>query len=300
MEERKWEELNMDCLVNVLGRVGMESLLFNVPFVCKSWYKATLNPLCWQHLDFPEISDSFESRLVDSLGSETFSASGLIKFAVNRSGGLAVSVVVPYYCPQWAFHCFVEGCPALKSLTLPIKLVDYTIFISRWISKWKNLQMLRLGSSGYMQTILPEVSLHCENFTDLGISSGYIDEDEALELVTLLPDIKYLDLRETSLGREDLVMILKGCKKLVHFDVRDNKGFECDDEILKLASHIPTFMYEGSREEDSSDDDRNKFHGFVYEIKETLDENWSEDVVTIDDLLPLPSSSSASSRCIRL
>ncbi|KAL7177290.1 hypothetical protein ACSBR2_030609 [Camellia fascicularis] len=46
----------MDCLVNVLGRVGIESLLIDVPFVCKSWYKATESPLCWRQLDFLEIS----------------------------------------------------------------------------------------------------------------------------------------------------------------------------------------------------------------------------------------------------
>nr|CAN63346.1 hypothetical protein VITISV_012622 [Vitis vinifera] len=42
MEGRKWEELNMDCLVNVFQRVGMESLLLDVPFVCKSWAIITL------------------------------------------------------------------------------------------------------------------------------------------------------------------------------------------------------------------------------------------------------------------
>ncbi|KAL7177283.1 hypothetical protein ACSBR2_030602 [Camellia fascicularis] len=46
MEGRKWEELNMDCLVNVLGRVGIESLILDIPFVCKSWSKATLSSLC--------------------------------------------------------------------------------------------------------------------------------------------------------------------------------------------------------------------------------------------------------------
>ncbi|CAL5436916.1 unnamed protein product [Camellia sinensis] len=46
MEGRKWEELNMDCLVNVLGRVGIESLLLDIPFVCKSWSKAALKNFC--------------------------------------------------------------------------------------------------------------------------------------------------------------------------------------------------------------------------------------------------------------
>ncbi|KAJ6864118.1 hypothetical protein NC651_034835 [Populus alba x Populus x berolinensis] len=58
MEERKWEDLEFYCLVNVLGRVGMESLLLDVPFVCKSWYRASLDPSCWKHLVFPKDLDS--------------------------------------------------------------------------------------------------------------------------------------------------------------------------------------------------------------------------------------------------
>ena len=44
MEGRKWDGLNDGTLVNALGRVGMESLLLDVPFVCKSWYKASREP----------------------------------------------------------------------------------------------------------------------------------------------------------------------------------------------------------------------------------------------------------------
>ncbi|CAL2281406.1 unnamed protein product [Prunus armeniaca] len=54
MNERRWKDLQMDCLLKVLVKVGMESLLLDVPFVCKSWYKATLNPSCWQSLLFPD------------------------------------------------------------------------------------------------------------------------------------------------------------------------------------------------------------------------------------------------------
>ncbi|XP_059630357.1 uncharacterized protein LOC132273418 [Cornus florida] len=127
--------------------------------------------------------------------------------------------------------------------------------------------MLRLGNSRNMEAILTQVSIHCNDFVGLGISGpfiglgAYIGEDEARVLVTLLPNIKYLDLRYASLKRENLVTILKGCKKFVFFDARDCEGYECDDEILNLASHIPTFMYEGSEE---WFDDEN--FGFVYEF----------------------------------
>ncbi|XP_052188770.1 uncharacterized protein LOC127799089 [Diospyros lotus] len=68
-DEPKWEELNTDCLVNVFGRLGLGSLLLDVPFLCKSWYQATKNPPCWRRLDFAAILDSYvlASRLIAEL-----------------------------------------------------------------------------------------------------------------------------------------------------------------------------------------------------------------------------------------
>ena len=69
MEGRKWEELNMDCLVNVFQRVGMESLLLDVSFVCKSWYKASLDPKCW--VLSPRAPGDPRSRQMDGCATST-------------------------------------------------------------------------------------------------------------------------------------------------------------------------------------------------------------------------------------
>ncbi|XP_059630054.1 F-box/LRR-repeat protein At3g48880-like [Cornus florida] len=246
MEVRKWEDLNMDCLVNAFGRLGVESMLFDVPFVCKSWYNATLDPLCWQHLDFPrEISHSFKSRLVDKYGLERFDTTGLIKFVVNRSSGYAVSLVLPSSSTKETLICAAEGCPALKFLTLSCLLENDTVeasFVASLIRKWRNLQMLRLGSGFDTEEILTQVSLHCKDFVDFGhfrLSSSnsisVIRDDEIWVIVTLLPNLEYLDLRRTNLHWLNLERILKRCKKLVHLDVRDCIGFEVNEKILKLA-----------------------------------------------------------------
>lgn len=84
MERPKWEDLQMDCLVNVIERVGIESLVLDVPFVCKSWYNATLNPRCWQSLVFPD--DLFKSRITDGYkDKELFDVGKFIRCVVNRS-----------------------------------------------------------------------------------------------------------------------------------------------------------------------------------------------------------------------
>ena len=110
MEGRKWEDINKDILVNVLGIVGMESLLLDVPFVCNSWYKASCEPQCWEHLFFPtfikpdgiddicwepEILDGgFIERLAMTY-QENLSVTAFVKFRVNRSCGNATIIKLP-------------------------------------------------------------------------------------------------------------------------------------------------------------------------------------------------------------
>ena len=97
-----------------------------------------------------------------------------------------------------------------------------------------------------MEEILAQISIHCKNFAGFFAFHADIKKDEATSIVTSVPNIEYLGLRYSNIDRESLLMILKGCKKLVYFDVRNCKGIDLgDDEILKLASHIKTFEDEG-------------------------------------------------------
>ncbi|VVA23148.1 PREDICTED: F-box/LRR-repeat At3g48880 [Prunus dulcis] len=44
-------------LANVFVKVGIESLLLFVPFVCKFWYRASQNLVCWERLVFPDSEE---------------------------------------------------------------------------------------------------------------------------------------------------------------------------------------------------------------------------------------------------
>ncbi|KAF6152571.1 hypothetical protein GIB67_013018 [Kingdonia uniflora] len=43
-----------NCLVKIFDGVDMKALLSDVPLVCKSWYKASLDPYRWRNLNFRE------------------------------------------------------------------------------------------------------------------------------------------------------------------------------------------------------------------------------------------------------
>ncbi|XP_019055639.1 PREDICTED: F-box protein FBW2-like isoform X2 [Nelumbo nucifera] len=220
-EERKWEEMNKDCLVKVFEVVGLESLILDVPFVCKSWYNASLDPQCWKNLTFPKLggwpSSPFMERYMDEYHADKFSVTGFIKFVVDRSCKSSVKLVLPGCCSLEAFAYVSNECPSLQVIGLPSELV---------VS----------GENHILEF----------NFSGLG-TKGYIDNEAALAIATQLPKIKYLHLKNSSLPRESLVTILEGCKELVELDVRNCIGFEADDEeILMLASHIKRFKPEGS------------------------------------------------------
>lgn len=127
-DRRKWEELNINCLVNVFQKVGMETLLLDVPLVCKSWYKATLHPMCWQHLIFPENFEAFADRIMKEYQKE-IPITSFIKFIVNRSSRCATTLMLPYAAVK-------KGWSMLLSSKLP------KIFYQRKIIRpiWEHFQ----------------------------------------------------------------------------------------------------------------------------------------------------------------
>ncbi|KAJ6316943.1 hypothetical protein OIU78_020101 [Salix suchowensis] len=260
MEERKWEDLEFDCLVSVLGRLGMESLLLDVPFVCKSWYKASLNPSCWKRLVFPQdIHSEWDFTLLDRFKEKykihKCSVDAFTKFVVGRSNGNCTCLTLPNGCTEEVLNYIADECPALIYLSLPSGTLSCEpSIVPSLIGKWEHLENLVLGSCRNLFNILIQISLACNKFSGLRISFANIQEEEASAIVALLPDIKYLVLRGAWINFKNLEIILQGCKNLVHLDVSNCLGFDPDEKVLELASHIKTFKCEGSMLEDYDDD----------------------------------------------
>ncbi|XP_061992359.1 F-box/LRR-repeat protein At3g48880-like [Rosa rugosa] len=281
-DERKWEELEVDCLMNIFGRVGMESLLLDVPFVCKSWYKATLDPSCWQYLTFPDLTvdrylDFDEDgywctlikRFVDEyrLDESRFSVTAFVKFIISRSKGKAIYLRLSPCASEDVLKNAADECPALKLLSLPSRLVNRNAsIIQEIIGKWTNLEYLVLGSSYNLENFLGQISIHCKNLCLLSVANADIGKDEAMAIVNLLPKLKQLILKKANIDRDDLVTLLQGCNELVLLDVSNCIGFdEEDEEIAKLASHIANFSSQGS----TLYDDDDYYEGHI---------SWDEDI----------------------
>ncbi|KAL3505078.1 hypothetical protein ACH5RR_034919 [Cinchona calisaya] len=274
MDQRKWEELEMDCLVEVFKWIGMESLLLCVPLVCKSWYKATLDPKCWQILVFPEIrcSEHFPGPMIKhfvhsyGLWWHDFPSMSFAKFVVSRSHRSATTLVLPGTCSSQALEYISDECPELKFLGLSLDLLYHNgPVLENLISKWKNLQVLSVGNCYMLNEIFAQIRLHCKKFVGVICCYSWIGYEEASAIASL-PKIKYLSFRKAHCHLNNLLMILESCRELELLELRDCGGFDCDDEIRRLASHIQTFRCDRSNTSKEDDD----YHYFAGEEQARL------------------------------
>ncbi|CAL2224747.1 unnamed protein product [Prunus armeniaca] len=138
----------------------MEALLLDVPFVCKSWYKATLNPSCWQPLIFPDnkcievwpwdVSECLDfQNLMDRFASEYHidgdrcSVTAFLKFVINRSIVNSTVLKLPKCCTVEVLEFVANVCPGLVTSSLPGDLLDSKHMILELIGKWKNLEVVQ-------------------------------------------------------------------------------------------------------------------------------------------------------------
>ncbi|KAK1390693.1 putative leucine-rich repeat domain, L domain-containing protein [Heracleum sosnowskyi] len=251
MEESKWENLNLDCVVNVFGRLDLESLVLDVPLVCKKWHQALANPLCWQKLVFPvDISQSPLAVEFDASG-RSLNISQLIKFVVDRSQGFCNKIVLPVGTTIADLLYVSDVCPNLKTLVLPTDpmLGQHGNVIAELIAKWKSLEVLECGNCSYMEKMIENIGLHCKNFVGLSLAGADFDHKVSLAIVSELTNIKSLVLDRISIEAALLNLILGCCKGLELLCIRDCKfmGFDSfDDEVHLFVSAVKDFKYEGN------------------------------------------------------
>ncbi|KAF5189788.1 F-box protein fbw2, partial [Thalictrum thalictroides] len=257
---RKWEELDTDCLTNIFGRVGLQELINSVPLVCNSWYKASLDPNCWKILDF---------RCLHGL------APYKLEFAITRSCGATTKLVFPHHIQ----HSLYAQKGIHKLLPSPSE------YFMELFGKLENLEVLDLGSlAPYMKYILAAISHHCKNFSSLTLA-GVLYKKQARAIVDLVPKIKYLDISDSILSGSTLMYILSGCKDLVLLDARRCQGFDAKDpDIVKMASHIKTFLTNGSTKSIDEFNSLNIVNNDEIEDEDNDDEDDSEDTDDEDSM----------------
>ncbi|KAJ4843871.1 hypothetical protein Tsubulata_024348, partial [Turnera subulata] len=210
---RKWEDLEINCLVNL----GWSRCYWLCLLRVKSWYRASLEPKCWEQIilsvSLPIRSPWFymKGRLEDTHKVKNFTITKLIKSIIDRSNGNCTVFEV-----HWGFRelevlpYLAEKCPALTHLSVPRMSNESISILPQLIRNWKHLEFL-------------------------GIPLNPSDRHEDILIFRqTLHEIKSY-----------LTTILRGCRELVHLELdKPNycRGLELDEETIKLASGINTFI----------------------------------------------------------
>ncbi|KAG1348022.1 F-box/LRR-repeat protein [Cocos nucifera] len=250
---RRWEAMGLDCLVNIFQRLGIEDLALGVPFACKSWYRASLDPICWRVLNFQALDfmpwSNFSKRFMRQYSLQHFSFSGFMKLAIDRSHGGVVELRFPLLIGA-SLRDLVHAsnmCPRLKIAVLPKIMLEDEEHIPELVGKWKDLERLEMESKpSSFSEIATQVGLNCKSFTGLRMF-GAIKKEDVLAITKSLPKIRNLCLSGSYLCKKELLAMVDGCKELEKLIVNDCIGFEADEEVLKRASAITTFEHEGSK-----------------------------------------------------
>ncbi|KAH0468727.1 hypothetical protein IEQ34_001959 [Dendrobium chrysotoxum] len=268
MELGRWEGMQMDCLVSIFSKLGLDDLTTAVPLVCKSWNQASVDPLCYRILDFRHLdfnpSSPFASRFAFEFSVPRFSFSDFLKLAMARARGAAVDLRFNslFSASNQDLSLASDECSKLKNLILPRIESEDEEQLLKAISNWKELEVLEMESKpSVLHEMVKQIGLHCNKFQGLKLR-GCIKKEDAAAIIGSLPKLKWLDLSCCRLGREDLLAIIDGCRDLNRLSVRDCIGFEADDELKRRASGIVVFEHEGSMIEDECEldeleDDRN-------------------------------------------
>ncbi|KAF6143781.1 hypothetical protein GIB67_016702 [Kingdonia uniflora] len=197
MKARKWKNLHKDCLLNIFGRLGIKDLIFDVAFVCKSWYKASLDPQCLKSLNFCDVSfvktiKPISEKYVDKYKVENFSVDKFVKFVVNRSQGF-VTIVPQLEKAKWKYlECLtIAGSfrprHVAKCQVLEIKKMfpthEYLILVLKHLKGCVKLEFLDIGDYKCPK-LSPADSKYCSRTTST------IDLPTDTEVLNLVSRIK--------------------------------------------------------------------------------------------------------------
>ncbi|KAJ0987290.1 hypothetical protein J5N97_005646 [Dioscorea zingiberensis] len=245
--------MKMDCLVSIFQRLGLVDMVLGVPFVCKSWHQASLDPQCWKVLNFRTLdfmpSSHFAKRFSSLYSLKNFSVSTFMKLVIRRSSGFAVELFFPPWldAPLAELTGLPNECPRLKIIVLPCLFSQDEMKIPEFIRGFKDLECLEMECKPRcFLELVKEINLKCKKLVGLSMA-GYVKHEDALAMANLIPGLRYLNLSKSYMEKESLLVILDGCRDLERLEVKGCFALEVDDKVLRRASGIKTFLYEGCR-----------------------------------------------------
>ncbi|PWA84374.1 RNI-like superfamily protein [Artemisia annua] len=208
-QTRNWLDLESDVMANILSRVGVIEILWNVQIVCPEWHK-----------------------ICKDLGSEA--TVEICKQAVDRSQGQLIDITLVDFCDDEILQYIADRGLATAFKKLPL-LEELSLYQGTLLQE-------DIEALGCYCPMLKTLKLNSPNRSNL---EGY---ELAMAIVKNLPELRHLELTKHALEDSWLRAILDGCRHLQVLDLRmcepdllkgelRDFGWESDDNSTE--DHIP-------------------------------------------------------------
>ncbi|XP_024031720.1 F-box/LRR-repeat protein At3g48880 [Morus notabilis] len=242
----------------------MVDLVTGASQVCSQWRSTCRDPVFWSTVDLNQIHSrrSATTAPVDRRVWTVERCSLILMMILNKALNLGGENLNTLF-----FHlfmllrsdfllCAAKRSPNLRRLILPARhQIDGEGF-EEAIKHWKHLESLTLPCSYYPANMIGAIGTHCKNFVELRLICP-VDYDLANDIVTLLPQLKFLIVPCSKISRQALVHLLLDTNlevlnlsystlvdDYIFYEIDDDifDPFAIEREIYPLASQLRMFV----------------------------------------------------------
>ncbi|KAK1396989.1 hypothetical protein POM88_006852 [Heracleum sosnowskyi] len=236
LKEAPWKDLNSCVLSKIFFHLSLQDQLFGAPFVCHSWLDASLHTI----FNHPNLDLSSIQNLDDDHQHQLLRYTYLLKLAIKHCKNWVSLRLPSRKMPDFFTLMYVaENTPCISRVVLPSNAsVDvYPLFMA--VMYWKNLRAFHSPFRGIQFAI--QLMDYCKNIVELGLHGGFSDRDVSC-LVEGFPELKVLDLSNSTLSANALAIILDGRLKCIrdlnvlHSVFVDEEGKDLRENYAKLKA----------------------------------------------------------------
>ncbi|CAM6100711.1 unnamed protein product [Calypogeia fissa] len=239
-EERRWEDLTKEALVEVFTRVDFEDKYRNVALVCKAWRRAVMEAACWVEVD---IDSSFEKRKETAIWWTTEFETRMesMIMTVVDWGSSHLRQLRTRHCSDKALQCIAQRCPNLRLLHIQMSQNVTNESMTRLASICPKLESVDLSECRSVSAeTLSKLGEHCKGLTELKRNMREIDgncrmrsfgipqrilqlvpmgDQEANVISKCMPQLKRLEMRNSTVHDQCLLLLAENCTELEFLDL---------------------------------------------------------------------------------
>ncbi|KAK7256685.1 hypothetical protein RIF29_30141 [Crotalaria pallida] len=207
-----------DILVRIFMALNVANLAV-VSMVCKSWQRASRDPILWYKVDLRGMH-TYSLNIPKTLCAWSNKHSRVkmnqfLKYALDLSNGHTKCLIFNFYIYLRDVHLIsaAKRTPNLKRLVLPYNGHVSKLGIDLAMMSWTYLESITITSITGQQHIFSAIGRHCKYISEIKFTCNF-EEYHADALITNTPRLKIISIRTKSVNVNALIRILQFLKDL--------------------------------------------------------------------------------------